>query len=345
LSLFKINPLVDTRWDEFIGNDPRSSVFHRREWLEALARTYNYQPFALTSASTTERITDGAVFCYVSSWITGNRAVALPFADHCELLTGPCFTVGELQEWFEVECEREHLRYIEVRPTSSIAQKAGLYCSESYWLHVLDMTPSTGTLYSQLHKNSFQRKIKKAEREGLRCEVGNSDNFLNHFYALMLKTRRRHQLVPQPKAWFKNLIDLFGSAIQIRVVRKARAPIAAILTLQHGSRVYYKYGASDTNFHHLGAMPLLFWTLIEESKAKNLAEVDLGRSDQDQPGLITFKDRLGAKKRLLQYYRYSKAQEAVYKKSWRMSAAKAIFSILPDFISPSVGSILYRHIG
>ncbi len=83
-----INPLSDNRWDDQVGRRPQASAFHQRGWLEALARTYGYEPLVLTSAPGGEALNDGVVLCRVSSWITGTRFVSLPFADHCEPLLG-----------------------------------------------------------------------------------------------------------------------------------------------------------------------------------------------------------------------------------------------------------------
>src|SRR5260370_41497972 len=85
-----LNPLVDRRWDELVARHPGASVFHQRGWLEALARTYGYEPYVLTSASPGEPLKDGIVLDRVSSWITGCRLVSLPFSDHCDpLLDNP----------------------------------------------------------------------------------------------------------------------------------------------------------------------------------------------------------------------------------------------------------------
>jgi len=48
-------------------------------------------------------------------------------------------------------------------------------------------------------------------------------------------------------------------------------------------------------------MPFLFWRLIEESKASGAERINFGRSDLDNDGLITFKDRVGARRKLLSY--------------------------------------------
>ena len=81
----RIQPLTDPRWAELVKRHPRSSVFHTREWLEALHRTYGYEPVAMTTCSP-DALTNAVVFCRVESRLTGRRLVSLPFSDHCELL-------------------------------------------------------------------------------------------------------------------------------------------------------------------------------------------------------------------------------------------------------------------
>src|SRR5215510_5456746 len=81
-----LDPLVDNRWDELVAQHACASVFHERGWLEALARTYGYEPFVLTTTPASQRLDNGVVLCRISSWMTGTRLVSLPFADHCEPL-------------------------------------------------------------------------------------------------------------------------------------------------------------------------------------------------------------------------------------------------------------------
>ena len=80
-------------------------------------------------------------------------------------------------------------------------------------------SPISRRSLANLHKDSIQRKIRRAEREGLRCEEGTGDTLLDDFYRLLEMTRRRHHLPPQPKKWFQNLVSCFGDALKIRVAR------------------------------------------------------------------------------------------------------------------------------
>jgi Acetyltransferase (GNAT) domain len=345
MEFYFTDPLSDDRWNELVARQPRSSVFHQRGWLEALRRTYSYQPFVLTSAAPGNALTDGIVLCRVSSWITGTRAVSLPFADHCEPLVEGCDSPFEFTRRLRAECDGQRWDYVEVRPLSGgMNWNRDLPDACSYCFHTLDLEPTLEHIFCGLHKDSLQRRIRKAEREQLSYEAGRAEQLVNDFYRLLLRTRRRHQLVPQPRAWFRNLVDCLGDNLQISLARKNGEPIAALLTLRHKSTAVFKYGCSDERYHNLAGMPFLFWKFIEESKAHNIAEIDFGRSDLDNKGLITFKDRFGTRQRLLQYFRYSRVRRTEV--SARNSRAiRKIFSVLPAAVLPAAGRMLYRHIG
>lgn len=341
-----INPLTDSRWDDLVARHPSASAFHRRGWLETLKQTYGYQPFVLTSASAGESLADGIVACRISSWVTGTRLVSLPFADHCEPLCSDSHDRRLLTSRLIEECTRLHCKYLEFRPLAATADLGNEFQpSESFCFHEIDLSPTIEELFKRLHKDSIQRKIRRAEKEQLAYEVGRTDEFVDTFYSLMRMTRRRHHLPPQPISWFKNLAKNMGDALQIRVARKNGAAVAALLTLRHRSNIIYKYGCSDGAFHQLGGMPFLFWKLIEEGKATGAACLDFGRSDSSNEGLVAFKDKFGTTKRTLTYYRYPQTTNQSAH-SWGDSGfARRMFSILPDGVLSAAGKILYRHIG
>jgi len=341
-----VNPLSDCRWDDLVARHPKASAFHQRGWLESLARTYRYQPFVLTSTPPGEQLADGIVFCGISSWITGTRSVSLPFADHCEPLVNEPASLGYFVKWLQAERDRQQWRYVELRPRSAVEDVGcSLQPSASYCFHELDISGCLEQVFCGLHRNSIQRRIQRAEKEGLSYEVGRSTQLVDEFYRLLLMTRRRHHLLPQPLAWFRNLVECMRDGLEIRLVRKNAIPIGAILSLRHGATVVYKYGCSDEKFHHLGTMPFLFWRLIEESKAWGAEKIDLGRSDLHNPGLIVFKDRLGASRQPLTYYRCPNAQKGKGALRWDTRTLRRFFSILPDAAFATAGRLLYRHMG
>jgi len=340
-----LNPLVDRRWDELVARHPSASVFHQRGWLDALARTYGYEPYVLTTAAEGEPLEDGIVVCRVSSWMTGTRLVSLPFSDHCDPLLGKPSDLGEFVSWLRAECDLQKWRYVELRPLLDGGSGNGLQASCSYWFHELDLRPSLEQIFRRLHNNSFRRKIQRAERDRLSYETGHSEQLFDEFYRLLLTTRKRHQMLPQPRTWFRNLRECMGDRLQIRLTRKNGVPIAAILTLQHQSCVVYKYGCSDERFHSLGGIPFLFWRLVEESKELGAEKIDFGRTDLNNEGLIAFKDRFGTTRKLITYYRYTRTTKRGVAALRESRAVQQFFSFLPEAVSSAASRVLYRHMG
>ena len=342
-----VNPLSDDRWDDLVACHPKASVFHGKGWLQALSQTYGYEPRVLTNSPAGSPLTNGIVMCRVSSWLTGSRFVSLPYSDHCDPLTEAYGDLEGVMSWQAAECNGSKSEYIELRPLHPLQHPLGaLQASSSYCFHELDLHPTVEQLFRGLHKDSIQRSIRRAEKEGLSYEIGNSEELVNEFYKLLMITRRRHRLLPQPRAWFRNLVQHLGAAVQIRLARKNTVPIAAILSLRHRTSVVYKYGCSDARFHSLGGMPFLLWRMIEESKAAGADRLDLGRSDIENEGLIRFKDKFGATRSSLTYYRYVNPRySGKAHKSWDSATLRALFCSLPDAAFSGAGSILYRHMG
>ncbi len=346
-----INPLEDPRWDGFVQQHPRASVFHSSSWLAALSRTYGYEPVAYTTSAPGQDLENGIPFCRVNSWLTGRRLVSLPFSDHCEPLVDAEADMNVLTAALEQHSTSDPLRYIELRPLEPVEMFLSLCrTTVTYTFHQLDLGADLNSLFRSFHKSSTQRKIRRAEREGLTYREGRTESLLDSFYGLLTITRKRHMLPPQPREWFTNLIECFGAALKIRVVFKGERAIAGMLTIRHKDTLTYKYGGCDPRFNNLGSMHMLFWEAIQEAKAAGLRTFDLGRSDADQSGLITFKNRWGATQSALTYSRYSASEDSSHlfdlqPEKWKSKAAKYILARLPLSVLSSLSPILYRHVG
>jgi Acetyltransferase (GNAT) domain len=346
ISIHRIDPLQDRRWDDFLLHHSQSSIFHTRAWLQAIRATYGYEPLAFVKVSTSGSLTDAIVFCRIKSFITGSRLVSVPFADHCDPLVRGSSDLDSLLLHVQRNLASEECQHFELRPLSTppmdLQQRATL--GRSYAHHLLNLQPNLETLFHHFHKSCIQRKIRRAEREGLVYDEGVSNELVREFYRLFVLTRRRHGLPPQPLAWFFNLRDALGDALKVRMISKAGKSIASIVTAQYKQRLVYKYGASDAQFHKLGPMPLLFWRTIQEAKQLALCEFDLGRSDLTGRGLIAFKDHLGASCSVLGYYRYPASPDIVARLG-RTGLVPRLCTYLPTSLMRVAGSILYRHIG
>jgi CelD/BcsL family acetyltransferase involved in cellulose biosynthesis len=345
--MYIIDPLSDLRWAPFVDRHPAACAFHTPGWLRALSHTYGYEPFAVTSSPPESELTDAVPLCRIESWATGRRLVSLPFSDHCQPLVSSETAIGAVVNFVAELSRGEKYKFFELRPSIPLANAAVSDENRfaTYYVHWLDLTAPIEAIFNSFQKDSIQRKIRRADRESLQYEEGRSSEIIDKFYGLLLRTRRRHQLPPQPLAWFQNLAKAMGESIQIRVASKDHLPIAAIITLTHRNSIIYKYGCSDERYHATGSVPFLFWRMIQEAKNAAIPLVDFGRSDLDNPGLIRFKDQWGTRKTELTYYRFPAPARAHGSAGVAGKAAKAIFARLPDNLLAIAGKLMYRHIG
>ncbi|MEO5630641.1 MAG: GNAT family N-acetyltransferase [Nitrospiraceae bacterium] len=344
--VYAIDPLHDARWPEFVCRHPNASVFHTRGWLRALQTTYGYEPIVFTTSAPAEGLTHALLFCIVRSWLTGNRLVSCPFTDHCEPLVENAEQFRRLSSFAESFRSEERWKYVEIRSANSLLDFDGSFGrATTYYLHRLNLRPSLDALYKGFHKDCIQRKIRRAERETLTYEAGRSESLIRQLYGLLQLTRSRHHVPPQPFEWFRNLVACVGNDACIRVASKAGRPVAGILTISHGKKMVYKYGGSDAHFNSLGGTPMLFWQAIKEAKQAGAEELDLGRSDIDNPGLIAFKGRWSAECSTLTTWRAPMVASSPRLERLKVRCAREVFARLPDSLLTMAGRILYRHIG
>ena len=298
-----------------------------------------------TTCAPSDELTSGVVFCEVKSWLTGRRLVSLPFSDHCDPLVESSAEFDDL--WLRVRetVDSGKWDYFEVRPFPfEPGALTMLGQSHQYHLHAIDLQPSIEEIFRKLHKSSVQRKIRRLESRALVYEEGNSERLLGHFCKLLVETRRRHQLPPQPTKWFRSLMASFGDKLKFRVAFKDGAPIASILTLDYKDTVTFKYGCSDARWHSLGGVALLLWTTIQQSKAAGYKKFDLGRTDVSNAGLTTFKERWGGIRSGLNYWRYPNHPPS-REMLWKKTVAGCIAKVASDRLLTAAGNLLYRHIG
>ncbi len=345
MKVWQIDPLLDDRWPDFLESNARASVFHTRGWLEALRQSYGYRPVVYTTTEPGQRLTNGWVFCRVRSWITGKRLVSLPFTDHCDPLVESPEQLHVLAASLTKSQPGEGWDYIECRPLNAKLSSSDLVKSDEFCFHTLDLSTDLSELFRGLHKDSTQRKIKRAEREGVSFAEGSSEKLLDHFYQLLVVTRRRHKRLPQPRKWFSILAGCMGDKLVVRVAYFNGMPIASIVTLRYETTLTYKYGCTDEHFFRLGGMQSLLWRAIEAAKQSGLLEFDLGRSDASDRGLIVFKNRLGARPLALNYFRFPAREEAPSLAADATRYFEKYIPFTPTRILVGGGKLFYKHFG
>ncbi|HVZ83087.1 MAG TPA: GNAT family N-acetyltransferase [Terracidiphilus sp.] len=340
-----LDPLTDPRWAEFVERHESASVFHSVPWLEAIKRTYGYKPLVYTTTPPSAPLGNGIVLCEVHSWLTGRRIVSLPFSDHCEPLFDSEASSAVIGEEFHRAVKKGKWKYVEVRPQSEMAAFAGSAEQPPSVLHLLDISPPSEEIYKRAHKTCIRNAVKRADRAGIRYESGNSEQLLGIFYRLLIQTRRRHLVPPQPFEWFQNLSACLGNSLKVYIAYYNDQPVAGGVMIYHKKTVVFKYSASDESQSSLGGGVFLAWHAILEAKDAGLVCMDFGRTDLDNPGLIAYKERWGVKSSRLAYLRWSRQQNRHEASERSSGLLKRLVAVMPDSVLEATGRILYRHVG
>jgi len=105
-----INPLLFPSWDEQILQYADYSIFHTSGWIKTIRETYSYDPQFFV-AKHNESFTAAIPMMTIESFLTGRRAVSLPFSDYCEPLISEGINIKELFDFIVTE---EQNRSVEV---------------------------------------------------------------------------------------------------------------------------------------------------------------------------------------------------------------------------------------
>lgn len=348
MDIQRIDPLADPRWPEFVERHPDASIFHTRGWLEALRRTYGYEPVVYTTCGPGTDLTNGIVLCRVNSWLTGKRLVSLPFSDHCQPLVTSTDDLPALLDALRTDRERMHLKSVELKPLrddiSPLTSSNSFGKSCEYHFHQIDLTPEQDELLSKFHRTCVRVKIGRAEREHLTYETGRTEELVSQFYSLLMMTRRKHQVPPPPIEWFKNVAECLGDRVSIRVAYKDGLPVSSIVTAVYNKVCLYKYTGINQEWAHTGATQALVWQAITEAKAMGAEILDFGRTELDNASLVEYKERWASQRSSIVYHECPQPLHTHDGDDLKMRTAKAVFSRLPDRALRAVGRVLYKHI-
>ena len=338
-----LNPLADAAWDREVTSHRGATIFHTAAWARVLSDTYGHQPYYMRFSMRGETFALVPMM-EVRSFVTRSRGVCLPFSDCCAPLMSTSFGTGVVINRLRQVARERSWSYFELRDDSILPENA--VPSESYYGHALDMAVGSAALFENF-SDSARRALRKAERSGLRASVEHSAAAMTEFYALHVRTRRKHGLPPQPRTFFSNIqkhiIDAGLGFIVL--VAQGKRRIAAAVFFKLGLHGVYKFGASDERWQELRPNNLAITQGINHLTTLSVKTLDFGRTEKTNEGLRRFKLSFGAREREISYGKF-----AVSTDSWvetprhRSTLHNRFFRTLPAPMNRLAGVLLYPHL-
>ena len=338
-----VDPLEQSNWDAQVAAHGDATFFHGTAWARVLRDTYGHQPKYICRYAGEKLQQVLPVMEVCSAW-TGCRGVALPFADFCSPLSAVAEDLGELYAFAVEQGRQRNWRYFEAR--GRFDRWRGARRSVTFFGHNIRLTGGEAGMFKEMD-GAVRRGIRKAEHAGVKVEFGASGEAMREFYALHLRSRRRHGLPPQPVEFFDNIArHVFAPGHGfVAIVRHEGRPLAASVFFHAGHLGLYKFGASDYQYQHLRPNNLLMWEAIKHCAGKGLTDLHLGRTSLFNDGLRHFKLGFGAVEESIEYAKYDfRKNDFVSDVDRSEGALNVMFRCLPMPLLTQAGRLLYPHL-
>lgn len=282
-----------------------------------------------------ERLVGGLPFAEISDF-RGDRRIALPFTDVCE-------PVGLPLSAFESTIARDEVPW---KIRSRLAPGASAASGEVVATHHFAKLPRDREHLAQQFHAKHKQNVKQAENAGLVYQRLSLQDGLETFYALHTQVRReKHRRLPQGRAVFEALANVFGDDGFVAIARHEARAIAAMIFLREGNVLYYVFSASAGETLLVRPNHFLMTRVMEEAVDAGIEAVDLGISTGE--GLVRFKERVGGTECAVYLATYGSfvktAQAEMLEERLRSLTVLLTEPDVPVHVTQEAGALLYRY--
>lgn len=333
----------DPAWIGLVAAAPDATVFHLPAWARVITDTYSYRAALLAEVDEEGQVAAGVPAVRVRR-LRGPAWVSLPFSDHCPPLARDRASLRRLAADLGAWSKREGVA-LEVR--GELPAVEGWEAAVIGVRHVLALRGGVESLWKAVRERD-RRYIRVAERR-VRVRFSRSDEDLDVFYRLQVRTRRRQGVPVQPRRFVGAVgehVIKAGHGLLALAETPAGLPLSAAVLLAWNGTVILKWLASDASHWDLRANHVLVWESIRWASDAGKRTYDFGRSGTEHLGLQQFKAGFGAEALPLEYAVTGSARSsagALGGHGWAGRAMGLAIRHSPAVVCRALGSLLYRY--
>ncbi len=329
-------------WDRMIaGSD--GQLFLSSRWINVLSDVFDLTIQAVVDRDDGGQIVGALPYCCLDD-VRGSRLSILPFSDFMV----PVLGAGTSWDRLIDPILRTGRPIVFQTTAGSPAAEDERFISDGESVrHIVALDGDIGELMARFSQH-HRRLVRKADRNGLHFRSARSTDELRAFYELHLGVRKhKYGMLAQPYRLFEALWERFICQDLGRLILgfDGSTVVGGCLLLHAGNTLYYKYAASHPDYRSMGVSHGAVVAAMEHGLSVGLDQLDLGRSDLDQPGLLDFKRRFGATTAGLQRFR---SKDQLFQEASEMDGMLTDLTRLlteptvPDRITEQAGDRLYR---
>lgn len=295
------------RWNQFVSRNPRGNIFQTTHFSRALEYVSS-KPF-LVVAEDGDELVGGLL----SNFVLGNSKIApLRFFAEARSNYGPIVDqryvgldreiVGFALKKMAEMGYRIHY-YVGYGDCADIFRRMGYKRSWSVSVaSVVDLRKTEEELFRSFSPD-HRRGIRKAEKAGLRVEVGTHGSCPEVYHEILVDQARRLGIRPEPFSFIKGIWDTLRPKDMARFyfAYHGEVAVASLIVLRYRKTVHGFLGCALGRYLRLYPWNLLHWRVMQDAIREGMEEYDLmmspGPDEKNHPhyGLYLFKHGFGSR--------------------------------------------------
>ncbi|MGH9795840.1 MAG: GNAT family N-acetyltransferase [Candidatus Acidiferrales bacterium] len=352
LTVDLLQPQDEPAWEAFVASHAAASVYHTLAWKKITEEGLGHRALYIKASDAAGTIR-GVLPLFLVSGLYGRRLVSVPMRDRAGIVAEDSAAAAALLRR-AIELTRElQCQYLEIRSLQGIpgdlAGTLGFRRNTDWVTTQIDLAPGRDALWKALDKNAIRWAIGKAERQGLRFVVDDSEAALHLFYALFCRTRHAMGIPVFPRKFFvamwRHLIRSGGG--KLFLVYHQDVPVHAMICFASKATFIPAYAAPQNRWRKQYPSEFMIWNSIRWAVENGFRAYDFGADSFRQEGLLFFKRKWGGLHHRMNYdfflHRARKLPEFDSSSPFYRGVRKC-WSWLPEPLSVSLGGWVTRQL-
>jgi FemAB-related protein (PEP-CTERM system-associated) len=276
-------------WDKYVDGHNAATPYHRFAWLLSIEQAYQHKNVSLLAFNGDEVV--GVLPCIkMQRPFSKVSYCALPFCDLGFGLANDPSILKALQSEALALLKSEGGNTFDYRDSFNTKPTDELLGKKVRM--VLPLPGSSEALLAGF-KSKLRSQIRKAKKNGLTCEIANSQTQIDDFYQIFAINMRKLGSPVHSKKWFECLFNNYAQQSILSVVYSDKVPVGAGIVLRTANKVAIPWASTVAEYNKLAPNMMLYWSLLEHVSNLGCTEFDFGRSTYDE-GTFKFKRQWGA---------------------------------------------------
>ncbi|WP_430414653.1 FemAB family XrtA/PEP-CTERM system-associated protein [Marinobacter adhaerens] len=303
--VFRLGQCPREELDRYLRKTGEAGPYHSISWLEAIEKAYRH-PGRVIAAYRNDEVCGVLPLVMIKPPFIRPQLISLPFCDY----GGPVADDDTIREQLLAAAKKlkskEGINSAEIRVRSPAGESDTWTTGEKVRM-ILSLPGSSQALFASF-KPKLRSQIRKAEKNGLVCNIGMEEELLRRFYNVFCDNMRRLGSPVHSLSFFQALRAAYGPRMVVAVVDLDGLPVGAGIVLLGNEEACIPWASTLAEYNHLAPNMLLYWRLLEWVSDSGATTFDFGRSSFGE-GTFRFKKQWGARPEALRWHQLDKASD------------------------------------